>query len=642
VASLPPTQADAAEPPIFGDLPSPEKFQEVTGIGVIIAEPLALAGTSTPCFDDCMVVFSLIPLFGRLGMVCFLGLALLVACTEVGSVQAADPPRAISKEPSDANGYYARGTARARNGEFKEAIADFDHALELDPSLDAAYRNRAFAKKNMGDFAGAIEDATQAILLDPDDADAASTRGEARLASDDLDGAISDFSRAISRDPGKATYYLNRAIARDAKGSAASTAAAMTDFKRAIDLDPNFVAAYVKRAESNIRHHDLDRAMGDLDRAIAIDPNDVHARAARREVRLVKAEPKGALEDATRLVELDPKNPVAYSNRGLIWMLLRQWPEALEDYRRDIALSTSPNDDDHLYVWLLRTRLGEMNAANEELARYLTTRPAAKVSDWYASAAGFLLGKVSEEQLLAASTAPERFEALRLQSKAWYYIGMKKLFVTEKGAIESLARCFSDEQHMVRDRQVFTPEIQLAIRELAAVGRPPREAPAETMERFIKDIPFKNAYSFQSDEHSVSLLSKKARDDQPVFQPEAFLDFYGPKPWNSGPSIEDHLRDQVAEIRKLFQIAPYIEKDHPPTENIVSFVETIGGVQVGFIKYRVNRPDFPVPPSSVNAVILKDRKQYTFTLATFVPETQENYRQDLRLLIETLIKNGRL
>jgi tetratricopeptide (TPR) repeat protein len=60
----------------------------------------------------------------------------------------------------NAEDYYSLGLMRARGGDLKGAIADFDKAIEIAPQFSAAYTARGSAKSQQGDFEGAMGDST--------------------------------------------------------------------------------------------------------------------------------------------------------------------------------------------------------------------------------------------------------------------------------------------------------------------------------------------------------------------------------------------------------------------------------------------------------------------------------------------------
>ncbi|WYL92809.1 MAG: tetratricopeptide repeat protein [Gloeotrichia echinulata IR180] len=66
---------------------------------------------------------------------------------------------------NSAYAYLNRGIARAKLGDNKAAIEDFNQALQINPNSALTYYNRGFARADLGDKQGAIEDFQQAAKL---------------------------------------------------------------------------------------------------------------------------------------------------------------------------------------------------------------------------------------------------------------------------------------------------------------------------------------------------------------------------------------------------------------------------------------------------------------------------------------------
>jgi tetratricopeptide (TPR) repeat protein len=99
----------------------------------------------------------------------------------------------MSKERSEV--YYNRGLSKARTGDTKSAIEDYNKAIALNPTYHEAYFTRGMIKSQMGDQRGAIQDCTNAIKLNNKYAEAYYVRGIIRHALGDTDGC-NDLSKS--------------------------------------------------------------------------------------------------------------------------------------------------------------------------------------------------------------------------------------------------------------------------------------------------------------------------------------------------------------------------------------------------------------------------------------------------------------
>lgn len=73
-------------------------------------------------------------------------------------------------ENGTAEDYYWSGKEKYNNGDFREAIEDYDRAASLSPGTAKIFGSRAAAKRKLGDKDGALADARTAARLGDKDA----------------------------------------------------------------------------------------------------------------------------------------------------------------------------------------------------------------------------------------------------------------------------------------------------------------------------------------------------------------------------------------------------------------------------------------------------------------------------------------
>jgi tetratricopeptide (TPR) repeat protein len=302
--------------------------------------------------------------------------------------------------------------------------ADYDRSTEPDPTSAVGYDNRAQFRKATGDLNGALADYNRAIQLDPKYAAAYNGRGNIKQAKSDLDGALADYNRAIELNGGNAIAYYNRGVTKQTNGDLDG---ALADFNPAIQLDPKNAAAYNSRGVARTMKGDLD----------------------------------GALADYNRAIELDPKDAATHNNRAGLFFLVRNWGAALEDYNRFFELSKEGQEDPRLYVWLIRARTAQTDAANKELVDYLQQR--GNTADWFSTVASYLLGRISDADLLAAAKSSDKKKENGQLCEALFYIGMKKLIAGDKSGAQD---CFN--KSLATDQKDYT-EYHFARAELKAL-----------------------------------------------------------------------------------------------------------------------------------------------------------------------------
>ncbi|MBD0389988.1 MAG: tetratricopeptide repeat protein, partial [Nostoc sp. C3-bin3] len=73
---------------------------------------------------------------------------------------------ALKLQPNFADAYVGRGLANYKQGNYTQAIADYDQALKLQPKLAEAYYNKACAYSLKKEIKAASENLQRAIDLD--------------------------------------------------------------------------------------------------------------------------------------------------------------------------------------------------------------------------------------------------------------------------------------------------------------------------------------------------------------------------------------------------------------------------------------------------------------------------------------------
>jgi hypothetical protein len=91
----------------------------------------------------------------------------------------------------------------------------------------------------------------------------------------------------------------------------------------------------------------------------------------------------------------------------------RLTPHSLLDltHAAEITPAGSRQDYTQFFVWLLRARLGRAAEANRELAAYMNPERQLSQEPWVVEVGAFLLGNVTEDDLLTAAASPDAFFA---------------------------------------------------------------------------------------------------------------------------------------------------------------------------------------------------------------------------------------
>ena len=199
--------------------------------------------------------------------------------------------------------YRLRGYARALNGEWDQAVADFGECIRLDPN-GFTYADRALAWNGKNEFEHAIADADEAIRLDPSYKYAYYNRGFARNARQEFDKAIGDFDEAVRLDPNYADAYLCRGTIWNRKKDYNK---ALVDLNEAIRLEPNNATAYTLRGFVWSAKKDFEKSLADYDEALRQDPTKADTHYNRGGVRYASGDFDKAIADYSRAIQIGPE-----------------------------------------------------------------------------------------------------------------------------------------------------------------------------------------------------------------------------------------------------------------------------------------------------------------------------------------------
>lgn len=265
--------------------------------------------------------------------------------------------RAIETDPNYAVAYNARGFVYRRQGLYTLALADYTTAIELDPEYETAYNNRCLAHYYLADYASALADCNRAIQLHSEFARFYNNRGLVYKAQGEYDLALADYNHAIQLNADYALAYNNRAMVYYAQ---ADYEVAIENFSTAIDLDPMLYLAFYNRAKTYHNLGNYERALADYDRALDLNPTD----AAIYDDRGILYENQGAydlaLADYQQAIELDPWFASPYWGLGNIYYDREQFNEARQHYQRYLDLA---GDSAH---WQVIDRVAELEALQND------------------------------------------------------------------------------------------------------------------------------------------------------------------------------------------------------------------------------------------------------------------------------------
>ncbi|MEM8829600.1 MAG: DnaJ domain-containing protein [Cyanobacteria bacterium P01_G01_bin.19] len=141
--------------------------------------------------------------------------------------------KSYNPQPKTAHDFYLRGTLKAQNKEYRQAIEDYTEAIKLNSKFVDAYLKRCEMRYKMGDNQGVLDDCYQVFKINPNIAKAHYYQGRARYSLGYTQPAIKSYDFAIANDSNYPQAYYYRGIAYK---EILSTESAIKDLSRAAEL----------------------------------------------------------------------------------------------------------------------------------------------------------------------------------------------------------------------------------------------------------------------------------------------------------------------------------------------------------------------------------------------------------------------
>src|SRR6266436_4741986 len=143
---------------------------------------------------------------------------------------------ALGSLSNDANFYRERGITAYRNGDFPQAIVNFDEAIRIDPNRPTVFHDRAILWRRRGALDKALIDLDRAIRFSFSDGNMYCDRGLVWYEKGRHDRAVADFNQAIKLDPNSAAACINRGLMSHRNRE---FNVAFADSRKAIRVDPS-------------------------------------------------------------------------------------------------------------------------------------------------------------------------------------------------------------------------------------------------------------------------------------------------------------------------------------------------------------------------------------------------------------------
>lgn len=301
----------------------------------------------------------------------------------------------IQEHPSDSEGYWIRGQAWQRLGQYDQAMIDFSNFLTLEPENSEAYFERGRVRYLLKQYNEALDDFEKFLLLPPGETNrvlfriapgdtGVSSMTTAQSFTDDLayyhmglcaielknyELALSYLDLAVDTNPGEADYYSERGKALARLGD---NMAAIESFELALELDPEHQPA--KQGLAAVKTGGDELLLQELNDLIELGNGNAQTFKQRGFYHLSHSNSTQAILDFSQSIGKEPNDPETYFYRAWAFSRQKEWEKAEEDYSQAIFLEPQ-NPEYYLARGQSRFQKGEFEAALADFILTVTIDP---------------------------------------------------------------------------------------------------------------------------------------------------------------------------------------------------------------------------------------------------------------------------
>ncbi len=241
----------------------------------------------------------------------------------------------VAQSPRPAAVHNQLAVALADQGNFEEAIAQFDEALRINPSHADAHANVGVVLFKLGKVDQAIEHWHRALRIDPQLAQVRYNLGLALVARNKPDQAAEQFRAAlqVNRHHTQAHNSLGRLLFRQGR-----IGEAIDHYRQALQAEPAYESPRCNLAAALAEQGYFDEAVKQLRQVLRINPNNAEAYNNLGIIRVKQGQTAEAISHYRRALRIAPDYARAHNNLATALATQGSTHEAIEHYRKAISL----------------------------------------------------------------------------------------------------------------------------------------------------------------------------------------------------------------------------------------------------------------------------------------------------------------
>jgi tetratricopeptide (TPR) repeat protein len=331
----------------------------------------------------------------------------------------------VTDDPQAVDPYYYMGEAYRFQGDYKDALEQYNQAIQVDASYAPAYLGRARANLGLDAKNNVDDDLQKAVSLDPklgeaylEQANQGLKKGDTQaaqaalalaqpilpasplvyfyaakvdLALGDAPQALSDAQKANELDKTLLDAYLLLGQALQANGKMAES---VDPLKMYVNFEPQSAPALVMLGQAYLAAGDQTDALTILNQAIDADSSQILTRIARGQIYYRQGDYQKALNDFENAMKIDAKSFDANMGRGEALLQLKSKGDAYLQFERAHNLASDPAQLALATYWRAQAleAIDKPDTAAKDWIALLTMTPTYVPSDWATQAQQFLDG----------------------------------------------------------------------------------------------------------------------------------------------------------------------------------------------------------------------------------------------------------
>jgi len=244
--------------------------------------------------------------------------------------------RASELVSGDANSCYLAGNALLEQGQFQQALTQYQRALAINPRYVEVHNSLGAAYQLQGQLDAAAAAYREAIRIKPDFAPAHGNLAALLNRQGKLDEAVVHFREAIRLNPNYSKAHNNYGILLRGQGKLDQAAA---EFEAALRIDPQLAEAYHNLGLVRAKQGDDRQAQANFEEALRIKPDYGHARVDLARQLQQHGDHRGAVTQLRQA--LRHKRPPLEAAVMLAWILSTSDDATLRDGREAVQLAQS-------------------------------------------------------------------------------------------------------------------------------------------------------------------------------------------------------------------------------------------------------------------------------------------------------------